>query len=194
MSAVMRVFSRPAFGSPAPSSAADVVPRFVAGSPVATPEGPRPVETLAPGDRVATREGARVVAEVALRSVPREDWTYRRQIWPVRVPVGSLGNPVPLRLVPEQRVRLCGDAFAASMGVDEIWVPVAALVGLRGLAVERPLGALRRHGLRLEGDAPAAIEVAGAWCALEDEGEAFDRDRVRAAFQAMNAAGEPRLG
>ena len=187
----MHVFSRPSFAAPA--SAPEPAARFVAGTPIDTPDGPRPVETLRAGDRVTTREGPRAVAAVGQRSVAREDWTYRRSVWPVRVPVGSLGNAAPLRLPPGQRVLLHGPAFAEAMGVAEAWVPVEALVGLRGLALERPLGTLRQHGLALAaGDGPGAVRLAGAWCDLgPDAAEAPDRARLRAAFQAMNEAGEP---
>ena len=189
----MPIFSRPSFAAPA--AAVGPSPRFMPGTAIDTPEGPRAVETLGEGDRVTTREGPRRVAGVGLRSVPREDWTYRRTIWPIRVPVGSLGNAVPLRLPPEQRVLLHGPALEASMGVPEVWVPVAMLVGLRGLATERPMGALRQHGLALEpGEGAGAVRAAGVWCDLGADGAAPDPERVRAAFQAMNAAGEPRLG
>lgn len=186
----MHVFSRPSFAAPA--ALAEPVPRFMPGTLVEAPGGPRPVETLQAGDVVATRDGPRAVAAVGLRSVPRGDWTYRREVWPVRVPVGSLGNAVPLRLVAGQRVLLHGHALEEAMGVAELWVSVRALVGLRGLALDRPLGSLRQHGLTLEGGG-AAVRVGGVWCDLAEAGEEPDRDRVRAAFNAMNAAGEPKL-
>ena len=186
----MHVFSRPSFAAPA--SAPQPAPRFTPGTFIAAPDGPRAVETLAAGDLVTTPEGPRRIAATGLRSLPRADWTYRRDLWPVRVPVGSLGNSVPLRLVPEQRVLLYGQALADAIGEPEVWVAVATLVGLRGLAVDRPLGALRQHGLALEGGG-GAVQASGAWCDLGADGAEPDRERIRAAFVAMNAAGEPRL-
>lgn len=187
----MHVFSRPSFAAPA--QVIQAVPRFTPGTALDAPGGPRPVETLSRGDLVDTPDGPREVASVGLRSVAREDWTYRRELWPIRVPVGSLGNAVPLRLVAGQRVLLRGRALEAEMGVVELWVSVGALIGLRGLALDRPLGALRQHGLTLAGDAAGAVRVAGVWCELAERGHEPDRDAVRAAFVAMNAAGEPRL-
>lgn len=188
----MHVFSRPSFAAPA-SAAPQVAPRFTPGTVIDAPGGPRAVETLTAGDLVSTRDGPRAVAATGLRSVPREDWTYRRELWPIRVPVGSLGNAVPLRLPPDQRVMLHGPALEKAMGAPEVWVAIGALVGLRGLAVDRPLGVLRQHGLALEGGG-GAVCASGVWCDLAAGGQEPARDQVRAAFSAMNAAGEPRLG
>lgn len=166
------------------------VGRFTPGTRIGTPEGPRPIETLRAGERVTTREGVHRVLQLDLRSIPREDWTYRRAVWPVRVPVGSLGNPVPLRLASDQHVWLAGPTLKRELGCAGVWVALDWLIGLRGLAWERPLGALRQYALTLDGAGGAQVE--GVWCGDAMPGaEGFGRDRLRAVFQLMNAAGEP---
>ncbi|CUH26763.1 hypothetical protein JSE7799_00750 [Jannaschia seosinensis] len=167
--------------------------RFPSGTLLATPNGPRPVEGIIVGDAVVTADGPRRVAQVSRRVTARADWAFARRIWPVRVPVGSLGNPRPLRLAPDQRVILSGDAVQRSSGEAELSVPVGALIGLRGLIIERPLAALRCFGFGF--GRPARIEAESVICVL-DKDEPFDaeaRERARAAFLAMQVAGEPRL-
>lgn len=192
------VFSRPAFAAP-PDSGPETdgfVALFTPGTRIATPAGPRAVELLSAGDSVMTHGGARRIVRTELRSLPREDWTYRRALWPIRVPVGSLGNAVPLRLAPQQRVWLAGPTLETEMGVAGLWAPVEWLTGLRGLASERPLGTLRQYGLTVAegaGGKPLGLRAEGVWCALDLLGDLPDRERLRAAYQAMNAAGEPPL-
>ena len=184
------LFSRAGF--PAQSVASDPVPRFLSGTSLATPDGPRTIETLAVGDTVTTREGPRRIARLGGRVVTREDWAYRREIWPVRVPVGSLGNPRPIRAAQDQRVLLWGPTVERMCGVGEMTVTLGELVGLRGLSVERPLGDLRYFGLGL--GIAAVVEVEGAFCEIGTEpGEAVPRETLRAAFLEMHVAGEPPL-
>ena len=189
------LFSKPGFPASDLSAHPGREPpaRFPSGTMLATPSGPRPVEGIAVGDAVITGEGPRSVTQVSRRVTERADWAFARRIWPVRVPVGSLGNPRPLRLSPDQRVILSGDAVARSSGRSELLVPVGELVGLRGLIMDRPLAALRCFGLSF--GRPARIEAETVPCLL-DADEPFDRaarEIARAAFAAMQVAGEPRL-
>ncbi|MEM7710005.1 MAG: Hint domain-containing protein [Pseudomonadota bacterium] len=183
-----KIFSRPAFAVLAPPS-----PRFLPGTRLATPSGPRNVEVLVEGDLLSTRDGAVPIRRIGVTAVPRAETTSRRDVWPVRVPVGSLGNPVPLRLRADQRVVLAGDQVLEHCGVARASVALSDLVGLRGLMYERPLADLRWFGLAL--DASALLRVEGAVCELADgPGDSGpDREAARAAFQAMNAVGEPKL-
>lgn len=182
-----RLFTHDAF----PVIAA-VAPRFTPGTLLRTPDGPRAIEMLAVGDFVVTRHGPKRVARMDLLRRSRSDWTYDRLSWPVRVPVGSLGNVRPMRLSPDQRVLLSGETVQRICGVAEVSVASGDLVGLRGLIVERPLADLRYHGLSF--GIPAVIEAEGVPCEI-DSGDApvVARDVMRAAFHEMHAAGEPPL-
>ena len=71
---------------------------FTAGTMIATPGGERPIESLAPGDLVSTRDSG----DQAVRLVLREDHdpaTFRtnRDLWPVRIAAGALGFGAPTR-------------------------------------------------------------------------------------------------
>ena len=159
----VKLFSHDAFpiaGSP------ETIPRFVPGTRLSTPDGPCGIEMLAVGDTVITRAGPMRIARLGKTRKSRADWTFDRSAWPVRIPVGSLGNSRPMRLSPDQRILLSGETLARICGVAEVSVPV------RGL--------------------PAVVEAEGGPCEV-DTGEAttLDRDLVRAAFQAMHAVGEP---
>ncbi|MCK0166332.1 Hint domain-containing protein [Jannaschia sp. S6380] len=183
------LFSRPAF--PVETVEESPTARFVPGTLLPTPDGPRAVEDLAFGDRVVTRDGPRPIAKTDRTSCPRSEWTYRRETWPVRVPVGSLGNPRPLRLAPDQRVLLSGPTVARICAKPEVAIVISDLVGLRGLIVERPLADLRYHVISF--GTPVCVEAEGVPCDVGGRAKAVDRDKVREAYQAMHSAGEPPL-
>lgn len=169
-----------------------VAPRFTPGTCIVTPDGPRGVERLRVGDAVVTRAGPKRIARISALRRARPDWSYDRACWPVRVPVGSLGNLRPLRLSPEQRVLLSGATVHAICALAEISVALSDLVGLRGVIVERPLADLRYHGLSFDG--PAIVEAEGVPCEIEaGDAAVVAREMARVAFQAMHVAGEPPL-
>jgi len=164
----------------------------MSGTQFATTNGPRAVEDIVVGDSVLTRDGPRRVARVGQSNVSRQDWSYNREIWPVRVPVGSLGNARPLRLSPDQRVVLSGRTVQGICGVAAISVPCRDLIGLRGLILERPLADLRYYGISF--GIPAHVDAEGVWCDLDETtAQTVSRDKIREAYQAMHAAGEPAL-
>lgn len=182
-----RIFTHDAFPVIAP-----IALRFTPGTCLATPDGPRAVETLIVGDPVDTRDGPKRIARLDVVRRPRSEWTYDRDAWPIRVPVGSLGNARPMRLSPDQRILLSGDTVARVCAVREISVALRDLIGLRGLIGERPLADLRYHGLSF--GIPAVIEAEGVPCEIEaGEAAIVAQDMARAAFQEMHAAGEPPL-
>lgn len=182
-----RIFTHAAFPVIAPAT-----PRFTRGSRILTPDGPRDVESLSVGDAVVTRDGPKRIARVEVLRRARPDWAYERDIWPVRVPVGSLGNARPMRLSPDQRILLSGGTVARICDVAEISVALRDLVGLRGVIVERPLADLCYHGLSF--GIPAVIQADGVPCEVEAGAAAnVGREMSRVAFRAMHAAGEPPL-
>ncbi|SDY91263.1 Hint domain-containing protein [Jannaschia faecimaris] len=181
------IFTHDAFPVIAP-----VAPRFTPGARLPTPEGCREVETLAVGDLLTTRSGPKRIARLEVTRRLRGEWAYARDTWPVRVPVGSLGNIRPMRLSPDQRVLLSGGTIKRICNVAEISVSIRDLVGLRGVMVERPLADLRYFGLSF--GIPAVIEAGGVVCEIE-QGDAavVSCDMARHAFQTMHAVGEPPL-
>lgn len=186
---VERAASEPQAAPAAPSAAEtgagpDARPMLHAATAVATPDGPRAVETLAPGDRVVLRGGEAMALDDVRRVVlQRPDWAYAPAIWPIRVPVGALGNAVPLRLSPGMRVRLPREGGFAT---------VAHLTGIGGIARDRPLAAIRYFELVLPDH--ALVDVEGAFCESAPVGARvvdapLSRDDARAAF--ARAVGRP---
>lgn len=110
--------------------AAVFVPCFAAGTLVATPEGARAVESLAPGDLVLTLDhGPRPVGLVLSRDldfVAGDDPCQK----PVEFRPGSLGPGLPRRrLVVSPQHRM----LVARGGGEEALVPAKALIGRRGV-------------------------------------------------------------
>ncbi len=118
-------------GSDEPSVSYDrLVVCFTPGTAIATPHGPRAVETLREGDLVETLDnGPQPVAWVG-RQVARGHGAKT----PVRVAAGVLGNRRDLLLSQQHRV-LIPPHLAALAGLSEDHLmPVKALIGQPGIA------------------------------------------------------------
>ncbi|MGP6086093.1 Hint domain-containing protein [Antarctobacter jejuensis] len=116
--------------SPPPSAVC-----FLAGTRIDTPTGPVPVERLAPGDLVLTRDaGARPViwvGKTTLHWPGAEDDSK-----PIMITAKALGTGLPHRdviLSPQHRVLLSGPDVQSAFGVSEVFVPAKAMVGLPGV-------------------------------------------------------------
>lgn len=101
---------------------------FAAGTLIATKRGPKPVETVVPGDRLQTSDNGYGAV----------DWVGRWRVngWgasaPIRFAAGVLGNDRALYLSGQHRVLLrpiCGP-----LAGEEVLVAAKALVGLPGIA------------------------------------------------------------
>ncbi|MGD9917059.1 MAG: Hint domain-containing protein [Paenirhodobacter sp.] len=101
-----------------------VVPCFVAGTRIATPEGLRPVESLAPGDLVLTQDaGAQPLRWVGRRSVAAEG-----SFAPIRFAAGAHGAARPLLLSPQHRVLMRDPVAELLFGEAEVLVAAKDLV------------------------------------------------------------------
>jgi collagen type I/II/III/V/XI/XXIV/XXVII alpha len=106
---------------------------FVSGTRIATVDGPRPVETLRPGDGVLTRWGGpRPIRWVGRRAVdpPYHPWPNR--VRPIRIAQYALSPDVPacpVLLAPGQAI--CLDLADHDVSVI---VPCGLLVNDRGIA------------------------------------------------------------
>ncbi len=75
-----------------------VVACYARGTRIATPDGERPVETLAAGDRVLTVSGeARPVVWTGHRRVACDRHPNPEAVWPVRIAAGAFGDGLPRR-------------------------------------------------------------------------------------------------
>ncbi|KNG94307.1 Hint domain-containing protein [Pseudaestuariivita atlantica] len=97
---------------------------FVAGTPVDTPDGPRPIETLQPGDPVCTRDGG--VQTLRWVGGAWVDGTGANT--PIAFEPGALGATARVEVSPQHRVLVTGWQAELLFGQDEVLVPAKALV------------------------------------------------------------------
>lgn len=141
---------------------------FGPGTLIDTVAGPRPIETLVPGDLVWT-------AEAGLRpllAVHAESHAAFGAAAPVVFRAGAVGNTRDLVLSPNHRIRLAGWRAEMLFGLPEVLVPAKMFVeGSR--AVARPGGAIpyyhlvfdQHHLVRAEGILAETLLVSPATAA-----------------------------
>lgn len=110
------------------------VPCFVAGTRLATPEGWRPIETLAVGDLVMTQDhGMRPIRWIGSTTCPAEG-----AFAPIRIRKGALGQGLPSRdllVSPQHRMLLRSRIAERMTGAREVLVPAKKLLSLPGIDV-----------------------------------------------------------
>jgi hypothetical protein len=113
----------------------DVVVCFAAGTLIQTDRGERPVEEIAAGDRVLTRDrGFQPVRWAGAVLVAPGPAT-----WPVRITAGALGEGLPardLRVSPQHRVLISGARLRLALSLPEALVPARHLVNGRTILRE----------------------------------------------------------
>ena len=115
---------------------------FAEGTRIAVPGGFSPVEVLRAGDAVMVRGGAAAVRWVGTRRMALATMANRAAAQPVRIGRGAFGDGVPSRdllLSPEHAV-FC----------DDVLVPVRALVGCAGIAVDESFASVTYFHIELE--------------------------------------------
>ncbi|WP_411957988.1 Hint domain-containing protein [Paracoccus homiensis] len=116
-------------------SAGNFVTCFLAGTMIATPDGPRPVEEIVAGDLVDTQDnGPQVVRWSGSRRIER----MADNLKPVRIHAGALGVGLPARdlLVSQQHRVLVRSKIARRMfGADEVLVAAKHLLALPGVEI-----------------------------------------------------------
>ncbi len=134
------------------------IPCFVAGTLIATPAGPRPVEALEVGDRVITRDdGPQPVLWRAARQVTHAELAQTPALRPVEIRQGGLGNARPLRVSGQHAVLVLtpwGERLVRAQHLATAAPQRARVMGGR-----RQVG---YHHLLLP--AHALLHADGAWC------------------------------
>lgn len=127
-----------------------VPPCFAAGTLILTPEGERPVEALAPGDRVLTPAGTtpaiRWVGHRRLRLAGGASLPLR----PVRIAAHAFGPGRPhrtLRVSPQHRLALADTRAELWFGAPDVLVPAALLVDGARVAIDLDCGEVTYHHL-----------------------------------------------
>lgn len=102
-------------------------PCFTPGTLIDTPDGPRLIEDLRPGDLVSTRDrGAQVLLWMGSRTVPGTG-----RFAPVTFAQGAIGNTDVLVVSPQHRMLVDGWRAELMFGEDAVLVPAKALVNGR---------------------------------------------------------------
>jgi len=114
---------------------------FTAGTFLDTPEGPRRVEDLVEGDRVATKDnGAQDILWIGSRRMSGARLHAMPELRPIRLRNGAIDGAVPsldLVVSPRHRIVLAGDIARALFGTPEVLVTARDLVDDRGILVDR---------------------------------------------------------
>lgn len=94
---------------------------LLAGCNILTIQGYKPIEDLAPGDRIITRSGLRILKDIA---------TYTEVFQAVRVKSGSLGFNRPatdMKIAPDQDVMVRDWRAQVLFGAQTAMIPVSKL-------------------------------------------------------------------
>ena len=110
---------------------------FAAGSMIETARGPRPVQSLRPGDLVMTRDnGLQPLRWIGGRLLGAAELAAAPNLLPVRIAAGALGPGCPaqdLTVSPQHRVLLRSPIAARMAGSAEVLVAAVQLVGMPGI-------------------------------------------------------------
>lgn len=119
-----------------------IVPCFTPGTLIETAEGPRPVESLRPGDLLLTRDnGYQPVHWTGARALTAADLRADPTLQPVHIAAGALGPGLPerdLTVSPQHRMLLAGARAELMFGDLEVLAAALHLVGRPGIARGKP--------------------------------------------------------
>ena len=112
---------------------------FVAGTEIATPDGPRPVESLRAGEHVITSDGRSVPLRwVGAQHLPAAMLETTPELRPIRIKAGALGQGVPHRdlLVSGQhRIKITSPIVQRMTGCPYGLIAAKKLLDLPGVSV-----------------------------------------------------------
>lgn len=121
--------------------APEALSAYVAGTLIDTPDGQRPVETLAAGDSVTTLgNGSRPLRWVGRRRVNVVEMLAYPGLRPVVFASGTVGNARALSVSPRQRMLIDDWRAAVYFGEDQVLVAAQALVDDQAAQVVLPSG------------------------------------------------------
>ncbi len=127
------------------------VPCFVAGTLIETATGPRPVESIRPGDLIMTRDNAlQQVRWVGQRTVHADALAAEERLRPIRIRKGALGGGLPrndMLLSRQHRLLVCGDRVQQICGYDEVFLPALRFLDWPGVDLVGPGGPVSYHHL-----------------------------------------------
>lgn len=160
---------------------------FAAGTMIDTMDGPRPVETLAVGDRVPTLDHG----PQPIRWIGKREVVGHGILAPVLIRAEALDNLADIRLSPQHRVLLSGWRAELYCGASEVLVPALHLVNDASI-VRAPVDRVtyvhvlfdRHEIIGSEGLLSESFHPSGYGTSTLDEAT---RNEVLALFPALNA-------
>jgi hypothetical protein len=110
---------------------------IIAGTKVATKAVWAPIETVQIGQQVLTFDiGLQTVIAIT-RNVLMAN-KNNVDTWPMLVPAGALGNRADMEILPDQPVMIESDTAESLTGDPFALIPMALLIGFRGITQPRP--------------------------------------------------------
>lgn len=126
---------------------------MAAGTRVAGPRGWCAIEDVAVGDYVLTFDGGmQIVTGITHGVLWAGQAACPEALWPLRVPVGALGNLQEMYLLPEQSVMIESDTAEVKMGDPFALLPAASLEGFCGIERVYPREEIQVFILHFEQD------------------------------------------
>lgn len=127
----------------------DAVACFTPGTLAATPTGARPVQDLAHGDIVQTRDnGLQRIVWAGQRSLAQETLAVAPDLCPIRIKAGALGPELPARdmlVSPNHRMLVQSDTAETHFNTREVLVPAKYLTRRDGIDTEKGTGVTYVH-------------------------------------------------
>lgn len=149
----------------------EIIPCFTAGTLIETPDGPRRVESLQPGDLVLTLDdGPQPVRWIGQRRLGLANLLADPSLQPVEIPAAAFGAGVPrcaIRVSPQHRVLFAGAVCELHFGTEEVLVPAIQLAGRRGIC-QRPQPVTYVHVMF---DRHQIVQTHGLWSESYQPGE-----------------------
>ncbi len=110
---------------------------FTPGTLITTINGAQPIETLRPGDRIATRDhGFQAIRWMGRRVMTQEELTALPRMRPIRISAGALGQNMPQRdltVSPQHRILVSSKIAQRMFGCSEVLVAAKQLLPLPGV-------------------------------------------------------------
>lgn len=183
-------------GSMAFSNIEQIIPCFTPGTLIDTARGPVPVEHMAVGDLVLTRDsGYRPVRWVGRRDLSPADLVARPEFRPISIAQGALGSRSPERdmlVSPQHRMLITGARAELVAGEAEVLVAAQHLAGRPGIGRVQPESGVSY--IHFMFDEHEIVRADGAWSESFQPGRASldgmgaeQRDEILALFPELAA-------
>lgn len=176
------------------------VPCFTAGTMIETADGLRPVESLAEGDMVLTRDhGLQPLRWIGHSHMTEETLVQAPELRPVRIAAGALGDHDELLVSPKHRMLLDDWRAAMLFGEDEVLATAESLIN--DSTVTRASDVQSVTYVHLLFDKHQIVKANGAWsesfhpnAIVHGEMSEAVRDEVVAIFPELEVDGAGAYG